>query len=400
MVIHIPRLALRLFLALLALASLGHVGILFPRFLAISELLPGEYKPVAWAILLTVLTAVGACVLALVLVTRSWGSKGAQSLALFLAFLAAVWGSLLRFLQVRVMEGETNLNLSATGWEAVLAIGGLLLASGAFIRFSTLFPVPLSPEDLPPARRTPPFRRLRVSFFSPAVVWGLVVLLLLFQWGLGQLFEGLVPAAAEGEEAPLQGAALLILLGQVAIIGFAPLVAIGLGIRNLASGYGLASRADRKRVLWLVAGVSAAGWMILGSVSGFFLAVVLGLPNWIPVGLMILLVLAPTVLVVTCAIALFYAGSVDPGLVLKRSTVFGALGATGILLFAGLEEVLSEWVGSRMGLPGAVGSLLAGSLAAGLMIPLRKTVGRAASRILPGQEPDSTETQNQETVES
>jgi hypothetical protein len=376
------------------------VGVLFPRFFAISELLPGNLKPVAWAILLTVLTAVGACVLALVLVTRSWESRGARSLALFLAFLAAVWGSLLRFLQVEVLEGQANVNLSATGWEATLAVGGLLLASGAFIRFSTLFPVPLSPFDLPPPRGMPLLRRFRISLFRPGVVWGLVLLLLLLQWGMGELFGGLMPNAAGGEADPLARPAVYLLLGQAAIIALAPLVAIGLGIRNLASGYILATREDRKRVLWLVAGVSAAGWMILGSVAGFLLSLVLGLPNWVPVGLMILLVLAPTVLVVTSAIALFYAGSVDPGLVLKRSTVFGALGALGILVFAGLEEVLSGWVASRMGLPGMVGSLLAGSLAAGVMIPLRNTVGRAVSRILPGQKPDSPEAKGQKEAGS
>jgi hypothetical protein len=72
----------------------------------------------------------------------------------------------------------------------------------------------------------------------------------------------------------------------------------------------------------------------------------------------------------------------------------------GILVFAGLEEVLSGWVASRMGLPGMVGSLLAGSLAAGVMIPLRNTVGRAVSRILPGQKPDSPEAKGQKEAGS
>jgi hypothetical protein len=379
------NLALRLFLALLTMASLGHVGVLFPRFLTISEGLPARLKLVAWCILLTVLTAVGACVLALVLVARSWEVRGARSLALFLAFLAAVWGSLLRFLKVEVLESEANVNLSASGWEATLAVAGLLLASGAFVRFSTLFPVPLSPDGLSPPQRLVMLRRLRVALFRPSVVWGLVALLVLAHPGLGLLFEGMIPSAPEGEGTPVEGAVVPFLIGQVVLICIPPLVAIGLGIRNLASGYGLATLEDRKRVLWLVAGTSAAGWMVLGSIFGFILAVALGLPEWIPVGLLVLLVSAPTVLVIACAIALFYAGSVDPGLVLKRSTVYGALGALGIVLFAGLEEVLSEWVASRMGLPGMVGSLLAGSLTAGIMIPLRKTVGRAASRILPGQ---------------
>jgi hypothetical protein len=177
----------------------------------------------------------------------------------------------------------------------------------------------------------------------------------------------------------------------MALVGVPPLAAIGLGIRNLATGYRLASIEDRKRVLWLVAGVSAAGWMVLASFFGFLLALVLNLPGWIPLVLLALLVLAPTVLVISTAIALFYAGSVDPALVLQRSTVIGILGALGFLLFAGLEEVLSDWVASRLGLPDMIGALMAASLAAGFMILLRKTVGRAASRFLPEHASDPTE---------
>ncbi|NJD11692.1 MAG: hypothetical protein FIB01_15070 [Gemmatimonadetes bacterium] len=181
------------------------------------------------------------------------------------------------------------------------------------------------------------------------------------------------------------GGVALFLVGLIGI-GVSPLLGIGLGIRNLASGFHLASPADRRRVLWLVAGVSASGWMVLGSVLGGFLAVLMDLPDRVGDIFVVLLVLAPAVLVVGCAVAIFYAGSLDPGLVLRRSTVYGALGALGLLLFAGLEEVLSSWVALRLGLPGLVGSLLAGSLAAGVMIPLRKPAERIASRVLPGQE--------------
>lgn len=392
---RMPNLAFRLFLSLVILASLGHVGVLFPRFLAISAMVPEPARPLVWAALVTILTAVGACTLALILLVRSWRSQGARSLALFLAFLAAFWGSLLRFLHVDVLEDSVTANLSAEGWGATMAVAGLLLATGAFVRFSTLFPVPLSPRQLPPPRRMPWLRAIRGSLFRPQMVWGAVLLLLLVDWGLGELFRGLIPTAEAGESIPVQGAVIPFLVGQIAVVAVSPLLGIGLGIRNLASGYHLASRADRRRVLWLVAGISAAGWMVLGSVLGLPLAVILRLPDWLVNVLLALLVLAPTVLVGTSAVAIFYAGSVDSGLVLRRSTVYGALGALGILLFAGLEDVLSNWVASRIGLPGIVGSLLAGSLTAGVMIPLRKTVDRIASRVLPGQGREAKEQEGQ-----
>jgi hypothetical protein len=392
---RMPNLASRLFLSLVVLASLGHVGVLFPRFLAISAMVPEPARPLVWAALVTILTAVGACVLALILVVRSWRSEGARSLVLFLAFLAAFWGSLLRFLHVDVLEDSVTANLSAEGWGATMAVAGLLLATGAFVRFSTLFPVPLSPHHLPPPRRMPWLRATRTSLFRPQMVWGAVLLLLVADWGLGELFSGLMPTAEAGESIRVQGAVIPFLVAQIAVVAVSPLLGIGLGIRNLASGYHLASRADRRRVLWLVAGISAAGWMVLGSVLGLPLVVILRLPDWLVDVLLALLVLAPTVLVVTSAVAIFYAGSVDPGLVLRRSTVYGALGALGILLFAGLEDVLSNWMASRIGLPGIVGSLLAGSLAAGVMIPLRKSVDRIASRVLPGQGREAKEQEGQ-----
>jgi len=382
----VSSLTLRLFLALLTLASLCHVGVLFPRFIAISRLVPDEARSLVWGILITVLTAVGGCALALVLVVRSWENRGARSLALFLAFLAAVWGTLLRFIQVEVLEGSVSATVQVGGWDGTMVVGGLLLATAAFIRFSTLFPSPHSPDGLPPPGRLPALRSVRALLFRPAVVWGLAAVLILLHGVLAVLSRAWLPSAATGEAVRIRGAVIPLLLGEVAIIGVAPLLGIGLGIRNLAWGYRLASGTDRKRVLWLVAGVSAAGWMILASVLGTSLVVILGLPDWLGDVCVALFVFAPSVLVVTCAVALFYAGSVDPGLVLKRSTVYGALGAMGILLFAGLEEVFSDQVALQLGLPGMVGSLLAGSLTAGVMIPLRKAVARMATRVLPGQE--------------
>ena len=380
--------ALRLFLACLIVASLGHVGALLPKLMAIAQVVPVQARVLVWGLLVTILTAVGACALALVLVARCWQSQGARSLALFLAFLAAIWGSLLRFIDVETAEESVSATFLAQGWGGALAVACLFLATAAFLRFSTLFPSPLSPADLPPPRRLRALRTLRVFLFRPGVVWGGAVLLLLLQVGLGVLFDPWLTSVREGASAGVQestGGLIPFLVGVVGI-GISPLLGIGLGIRNLASGFHLASPADRKRVLWLVAGVSASGWMVLGSVLGGFLAVILDLPGWFGDLFVALLVLAPAVLVMGCAVALFYAGSLDPSLVLRRSTVYGALGVLGLLLFAGLEEVLSSWVALRLGLPGMVGSLLAGSLAAGVMIPLRKTAGRLASRVLPGQE--------------
>jgi len=394
--IRSPSWTLRAFVAALTLGSLAHVGVLFPRFFTIQGMLPPQAKSAAWAIILTIVTAVGACILALVLVVRSWDRPGARSLALFLAFLASVWGSLLRFLHVDVGEGQVDMNLSAEGLPAFFAIAGFLFSVAAFIRFSALFPVRLGPDTLPPPRRLYFLRRLRLQLLRPGVVWGLAAALVLLQGAGSFLFISLAESgglAGRVDPTTLAAADVPFLfwvsfLGTAVISGLIPLAGIGLGVRNLVSGYRLAATEDRRRVLWLVAGVSSAGWMVLGGLGTFLLVVLLRLepPGWVPGLLLGLPVFGPAVLVATTGVALFYSGAVDPGLILKRSTVLGALGALGILLFAGLEEALSELVASRMGLPGIVGSIFAGAVAAGVMIPMRKAVGKAVARVLPGQE--------------
>jgi hypothetical protein len=374
----------------LVVASMVHTAVLLPRYLSISRAVPPEFQTVAWAILVTVVTAVGACALALVLALRSWSRPGARSLALFLAFLSLVWGSLLRFLEVEVTSDEMSINLSAGGFPLMLAVAGLFLGTAAFVRFSSLFPVALTEEALPTPRGPTLFRRLRVMAFDPRVVWGVAFGLILLHRAMDPVMGILIPTGAgeEPDPAAVSSAILPLLLVNLLFLGIPPLLGVGLGIRNLSSSYKLAPREDRRRVLWLVSGTSAAGWLLLGGISALVLIPLLDLdvPPWLVPILAGMIVAAPAVLVATTALALFYAGAVDPGLVLKRSTVAGALGVVGILLFAGMEEALSNWVESRAGLPGMVGSVLAGAIAAGVMLPFRKGVGRLASRLLPGQE--------------
>lgn len=62
--------------------------------------------------------------------------------------------------------------------------------------------------------------------------------------------------------------------------------------------------------------------------------------------------------------AVFFAGAFDPGLILKRSTTDGFMGAAGLLIFAGAENELSDRVGSRLSLPERVGVVAARAPAA------------------------------------
>ena len=56
---------------------------------------------------------------------------------------------------------------------------------------------------------------------------------------------------------------------------------------------------------------------------------------------------------------------------LLLTTVYGAVGALLIILFAVVESLVSEALEARMGLPDLVGAALAGATVALIVIPLR-----------------------------
>ncbi|MGD8277364.1 MAG: hypothetical protein PVH00_05030 [Gemmatimonadota bacterium] len=245
--------AARAGIGVLAVTVLFHVAVLIPRIAPLAHSLPERLRPTVWAVVLTVVTAVAACLLALVLLWRAGGRPGVPVLASFLCFLAAFWGSLLRFLSVTVEANSVNASLTFGGIAGFLATTALLASVASFVHLSSTFPRQLTAADLG---------------VDPPDVLGLV-------------------------------------------------------------------------------------WAVL-------------------------LVAAPTVVVLTTAIAVFFAGAFDPGLILRRSTIWGFAGAVGLLMFAGLENALSEWVEARLAFPGMLGAIAAGGLAAGVMIPVRALMSRVA----------------------
>jgi hypothetical protein len=89
-----------------------------------------------------------------------------------------------------------------------------------------------------------------------------------------------------------------------------------------------------------------------------------------------LLVLAPLVLVMCAAIGILYAGAIDPALVLRRSTVWGAIGAAGVILFAGIENALFSLLEERLHLPAFAGAMISGAIVAVMLVPVRARVQR------------------------
>ena len=89
------------------------------------------------------------------------------------------------------------------------------------------------------------------------------------------------------------------------------------------------------------------------------------------------------VILLSLMAATFYKGDVDPRLAIRRTTVYGALGILFVFFFSALGNVVSEFVESRLGLPGIVGTGLYGGSVAVLLLPLRGRFMKVAEGWVP-----------------
>ncbi len=255
-----------------------------------------------------------------------------------------------------------------------------LLAATAFYHFSARCLELWRPGGL--SGGLPAGTAVRQATSSHTKIWAISatlgsVLVLLGQWDVGDW--GILPAVA----------ALIMML-----------ILIWLGIRHLRSAYRVAPEPRRRRITWLVHGIVLAFWAVIllyvlpefwaalsavhtsepgaGTGAGATLLTIArnDLGTFIPVSL----------IVVSVAVGVFHSGAIDPELVLKRTTIYGALAVMFLFLFAGIESLVSELVERGLGLPGLVGSMLVGGFVALMIAPLRKPLSRLADRLVPRTE--------------
>ena len=165
-----------------------------------------------------------------------------------------------------------------------------------------------------------------------------------------------------------------------------PVAAMVFGVQNLIAGYLGASEEGRRKLLWLLAGVSVSTWMILLPLLAIPVAVLLPPYSAKLFGdlSIVLWALAPGVLVSAVSTAVFYTGGVDPRLVLSRSSILGVLGTVWIIVFAALESLMSQWLSAAYRVPDVFISVSAALLAAGLALPFRSVAAKVVTRIARG----------------
>jgi hypothetical protein len=372
---RLPRYVFQIAAGLLVLGALLHVTTLWPRVVALSSLLPTGVWLFFVGFAICVLTALSACALAAFLLWKAPDRADARALTLFLAFLALYWGSLFRFMNVQATENSVDIGIRyGGGWLAQSALAAFVLAVAAFVRFSALFPQPLTADRLPRPKRFPMLHRWRAATLRPAIVWGsAVAVILVFRFGsdVAALFFDL-----PDQPTAVPPAFIMITVATGVLCILYALAGLILGTRNLRTSYRISAPEERKRVLWVVSGFTIAAFMVLSAVGLLLLVVVTKMESSL-LGIVVpLIVLAPLVLVICAAIGILYAGAIDPALVLRRSTVWGAIGAAGVILFAAIENGLSSLLEDRLHLPAFAGAMISGSIVAVLLIPVRARVQR------------------------
>lgn len=345
-----------------------HVVTLLPTAASLFSVVPAGARALIAAVSASLLIAAVACGLAMLLVVRAGGRYEARALALFLVLVAVCWGSVLRFASWEHGPDGAPIGLDITvgGVPLLLAILTMALASAALLGLSVRFPTDLASGEGAGFLGRRPWMPWVLAMATP----------LLLQPGVSLIAMG---ARAVGVDVETMSRLFALLLWTFGVLIAGSVVGmLGLAVFYFVRGYRLADEQARRSAMWLLVGVVGSALLML--TSALLLALDIVLP--ISLGLLsrytpLVVLFSPLVMVVCVAVALLYSGAVDPRLALRRSTINGIAGTMGLLVFAGLENALSSWVEGRLGLPGMVGSFLAGGASAAVFLPIQRILARS-----------------------
>ena len=359
--------AIRLLIAVSAVASLVLLGASIAEIESFRSSLPEIGANVFLGYVLAAITAGIACVLALVMVWRVGTRSEARFLALFLSLLAFLWGALFRFLQVKsgFTNGRQDLNISITvaGFWPPAMLCAAVLAAAAFLSFAASFPTDSG----------------RPRWLTDSRIW--VIALVIAALDFIPTYLELLGISGEWIlriPKPLMIAAVSYLLATHLLL---PIAATVFGVFLLVWNYRKAQKAERRSGAVVVAGfVGALGILLIAALLAIF---ELG-PEDDPAGFTFILVvlpsIAPLVIVLALAVAVFYTGTFEPSLVIRKTTVYALVGVVATGVFALVENLISGTLARWLHLPNSVSTIAASIAVALVVVPLRDKLARFMER--------------------
>lgn len=186
------------------------------------------------------------------------------------------------------------------------------------------------------------------------------------------------------------GTALHSLVGLSFVLAVTPIA----GFSGIGINYEFGDDEARRRIGWLyvlptlVFLIGAVAWsailfllLLFGFDSGLQIARMSAESLWLASTLLFFPVMVAAILL-GIALAVFYQGSLDPRLALRKGSVLGLLGVLLTTLFVAIEGAMSAQIVTRFGWPDETGALIAGTLTALGFSPLRSLVDRRAERLV------------------
>lgn len=357
-----------LFLFRLGVASvlLLSIGMLLPMLVpAVPYVLSGQAQLEPLMIMAVLLGIVaGATVLTTALLLRSASSPEGRALAMMLTAIAYAVGAMEMIHKIRQEWGLPWLVDALLDFTIPLA---LMIAVASLLRFTLLFPHPLTPAQLAEDRLLPGFR---TKLLDSRFVWKWVI-------GIAVVAEGAVLAtlavrkhfdlAARGF--PFHNLALTAIL----------LVTLAICVANLRAGYRHSQAGGRRRIYWILEGLLAATVILvlasvlklLQMVSGYHIDFTLWYPLAVLGGIL--------VMIVFLGVAMFYAGALDPRLAIQRTATTGLVGVAMVLILAVAQEFAQELLVSILGLSDRMGGMVTGGVVALSFEPVQRRVSAFVS---------------------
>lgn len=203
---------------------------------------------------------------------------------------------------------------------------------------------------------------------------------------LSQSFPHMQALGMQSRLGPWIGALLLWSAVRVDLLPLTPRVgmalAFGVAVASLINWRRMYKAADadgRRRVLWLVQGLVA--FAVIGGFQVSLVVLVQTTPLEIPIPgwEYWLRTVALFVALGFIAVAVFYRGALDPGLVVRRTALYGLSGVVLVFVFTAVEDLTASWLADRLGLSENAGSWLAGGVVALLLGPIHAALSKRAS---------------------
>lgn len=316
-------------------------------------------------VVITASIVAAASAVTVALLIRCAAAPEGRALAMMLAALTFAAGAAEPLYMMRQAWNLPWLLDSLLDFTAPLAF---VVALGSVLRFTTLFPQPLTAAQLRSERVLP---RLRVLLLDGRRLWS-------WLFGIALVAEaGVLSAPALRRLAGGSGPGFP--LHKLALIG---LILLGLTIcvANLRTGYRLSGEVGRRRIYWVLEGL-LAGTVVLALASALKILQMAGMIEiasriWYP-----LAALGSVLLIILfVAVAMFYAGALDPALAIRRTAATGLVGLAMVFIFAITQQLVQELLVAWLGMSDRAGGMATGGVVALSFEPVQRRLNGLVAR--------------------